>query len=352
MSAPEKKEIITLLQSLIAIPSFSKEEDKTCRLICDYLEGYCDEVQVKGNNVWAKNKYFQVGKPTILLNSHHDTVRPNQAYTRDPFKGDISDGKLFGLGSNDAGGCLVALMAAFLHFYDKKELRYNLVFLASAEEENSGDGGIRSVLNLLPDIDFAVVGEPTSMNLAIAEKGLLVLDCYAHGTPGHAAHSNKDNSIYKAIEAIDWIRNFRFPKISESLGEVKMTVTQIDAGKEHNVVPATCHFVVDIRVTEQYSNREVLNTVKENVAVEVKERSLRLNSSAIPVEHPIVQAGIKLGLKTYGSPTLSDQSNLSCPSLKIGPGDTLRSHAADEYIFVDEIERGVDLYIKLLNEIV
>ena len=352
MSAPEKKEIIALLQSLIAIPSFSKEEEKTCRLICDYLEGYCDEVQVKGNNVWAKNKYFQVGKPTILLNSHHDTVRPNQAYTRDPFKGDISDGKLFGLGSNDAGGCLVALMAAFLHFYDKKELRYNLVFLASAEEENSGDGGIRSVLNLLPDIDFAVVGEPTSMNLAIAEKGLLVLDCYAHGTPGHAAHSNKDNFIYKAMEAIDWIRNFRFPNISESLGEVKMTVTQIDAGKEHNVVPATCHFVVDIRVTEQYSNREVLNTVKENAAVEVKERSLRLNSSAIPVEHPIVQAGIKLGLKTYGSPTLSDQSNLSCPSLKIGPGDTLRSHAADEYIFVDEIERGVDLYIKLLNEIV
>jgi acetylornithine deacetylase len=352
MSTPEKKEIIALLQSLIAIPSFSKEEDKTCRLICDYLETHCDDVQVKGNNVWAKNKYFQVGKPTILLNSHHDTVRPNQAYTRDPFKGDISDGKLFGLGSNDAGGCLVALMAAFLHFYDKKELRYNLVFLASAEEENSGDGGIRSVLNLLPDIDFAVVGEPTSMNLAIAEKGLLVLDCYAHGTPGHAAHSNKDNSIYKAMEAIDWFRNFRFPKISESLGEVKMTVTQIDAGKEHNVVPATCHFVVDIRVTEQYSNREVLNTVKENVAVEVKERSLRLNSSAIPVEHPIVQAGIKLGLKTYGSPTLSDQSNLSCPSLKIGPGDTLRSHAADEYIFVDEIERGVDLYIKLLNEIV
>lgn len=352
MSAPEKKEIIALLQSLIAIPSFSKEEEKTCRLICDYLEGYCDEVQVKGNNVWVKNKYFREGKPTILLNSHHDTVRPNQAYTRDPFKGDISDGKLFGLGSNDAGGCLVALMAAFLHFYDKKELRYNLVFLASAEEENSGDGGIRSVLNLLPDIDFAVVGEPTSMNLAIAEKGLLVLDCYAHGTPGHAAHSNKDNSIYKAMEAIDWIRNFRFPKISESLGEVKMTVTQIDAGKEHNVVPATCHFVVDIRVTEQYSNREVLNTVKENAAVEVKERSLRLNSSAIPVEHPIVQAGIKLGLKTYGSPTLSDQSNLSCPSLKIGPGDTLRSHAADEYIFVDEIEMGVDLYIKLLNEIV
>ncbi len=352
MSASQNKEIIALLQSLIAIPSFSKEEDKTCLLICDYLEGYCDEVEVKGNNVWVKNKYFQEGKPTILLNSHHDTVRPNQAYTRDPFKGEIEGGKLFGLGSNDAGGCLVALMAAFLHFYDKKELRYNLVFLASAEEENSGDGGIRSVLNLLPDIDFAVVGEPTSMNLAIAEKGLLVLDCYAHGTAGHAAHSNNDNSIYKAMEAIDWFKNFRFPKISKSLGEVKMTVTQIDAGKEHNVVPATCHFVVDIRVTEQYSNREVLNTVKEKVAVEVKERSLRLNSSAIPVEYAIVQAGIKLGLDTYGSPTLSDQSNLSCPSLKLGPGDTLRSHAADEYIFVDEIERGVDLYIKLLNEIV
>lgn len=351
MIAQPKIEIIALLQALIAIPSFSKEEDKTRQLILDSLQSCCDDVQVSGNNVWVKNKYFKEGKPTILLNSHHDTVRPNQAYTRDPFKGEIIDGKLFGLGSNDAGGCLVALMAAFLHFYDKDGLKYNLVFLASAEEENSGDGGIRSVLKLLPPVNFALVGEPTSMNMAIAEKGLLVLDCYAHGTPGHAAHSNNDNSIYKAMAAIDWFRKFRFPKISESLGEIKMTITQIDAGKEHNVVPATCHFVVDIRVTEQYSNREVLEIVKNNVGVEVKERSLRLNSSFIPKDHPIVQAGIKLNLKAYGSPTLSDQSNLSSPSLKIGPGDTLRSHSADEFIFVDEIYQGLDLYIKLLNEI-
>jgi acetylornithine deacetylase len=255
------------------------------------------------------------------------------------------------LGSNDAGGSLVALIVTFLYFYERKDLKYNLLLLAVAEEESSGDLGIRSVISKLPEIDFAIVGEPTLLQLAIAEKGLLVLDCYAHGIAGHAAHNLGENSIYKAMEAIKWFETYKFPKISETLGEMKMTVTQIEAGHQHNVVPSTCHFVVDIRVTDKYSNPEVLEIVKKSIHVEVKERSLRLNSSAIPVDHPIVQAGIKLGRKVYGSPTLSDQSNLTCPSLKLGPGDSLRSHTADEFIYVQEIYNGIELYSKLLQEI-
>ncbi|MFD1314577.1 M20 family metallo-hydrolase [Namhaeicola litoreus] len=344
-------ESIEVLQKLIATQSFSGEEQFTAEILTHYLKAYCDEIHQKGNNIWVKNLYFDETKPTILLNSHHDTVKPNKGYTKNPFQPEILDGKLFGLGSNDAGGCLVSLVAAFLYFYKKENLAYNLVLLASAEEESSGENGIRSVLSDLPKIDFAIVGEPTSLHLAIAEKGLLVLDCYAHGTPGHAAHSKGDNSIYHAMDAIHWFKTYHFPEISETLGEVKMTVTQIEAGDQHNVVPSTCHFVVDIRVTDKYSNLEVLEKVKKAVKVEVKERSLRLNSSFIPKEHPIVQAGIKLGRETYGSPTLSDQSNLTCHSLKLGPGDSLRSHTADEYIYLKEIEDGITLYIQLLEEI-
>jgi len=345
------KESIALLQKLIATQSFSGEENLTAEILMNYLSTYCEKIHRKGNNIWVKNKHFDSSKPTILLNSHHDTVKPNKGYKKDPFQPEMLDGKLYGLGSNDAGGCLVSLIAAFLYFNDKRDLSYNLVLVASAEEESSGEKGIRSVLSDLPEIDFAIVGEPTSLNLAIAEKGLLVLDCYAHGTPGHAAHSKGDNSIYHAMEAINWFKGYHFPEISETLGEVKMTVTQIEAGDQHNVVPSTCHFVVDIRVTDKYSNLEVLEKVKSAVKVEVKERSLRLNSSFIPKEHPIVQAGIKLGRETYGSPTLSDQSNLTCHSLKLGPGDSLRSHTADEFIYIQEIEEGISLYIQLLEEI-
>jgi acetylornithine deacetylase len=223
--------------------------------------------------------------------------------------------------------------------------------LASAEEENSGDGGIRSIIPKLPLINFAIVGEPTLMHLAIAEKGLLVLDCYAHGEAGHAAHGLGDNSIYKAIEAITWFKDYKFPKVSDTLGDIKMTVTQIDSGNQHNVIPASCHFVVDIRVTDKYSNKEILEIVKKHVDIEVKERSLNLNSSAIAKDHPIVIAGIKLGREVYGSPTLSDQSNLSCPSLKLGPGDSYRSHTADEFIYVEEINEGIDIYVEMINEI-
>jgi len=346
------KEAILLLQAMIAKPSFSSEEDETALLIMQWFSTHDIKFESNNHNVWAKNRFFDASKPTILLNSHHDTVKPNKGYTRDPFHAEVIDGKLYGLGSNDAGGCLVSLLATFAHFYNHENLKYNLVIVASAEEESSGKNGLNSMLSIIPTIDVAIVGEPTLMQLAVAEKGLLVLDCYAHGKAGHAAHGLGDNAIYKAMEAMNWIQNYQFPKVSDTLGKVKMTVTQVNAGSQHNVIPAECHFVVDIRVTDAYSNQEVLDIVKENVAVEVKARSLRLNSSSIPATHELVKAGIALGRSTYGSPTLSDQSVLSCSSLKLGPGDSLRSHTADEFIYVKEIEEGIKIYVDLLNRVI
>ncbi|MEN8185641.1 MAG: M20 family metallo-hydrolase [Bacteroidota bacterium] len=346
------EEAIELLKKLIETQSFSGEEDKTALLLQSWFKQNDIPFERDNNNVWAKNKFFDESKPTILLNSHHDTVKPNKAYTKDPLKAEVIEDRLYGLGSNDAGGSLVSLLATFTHFYKKEDLKYNLIILASAEEENSGPKGIRTVLSLLPEIDFAIVGEPTLMELAIAEKGLLVLDCYAHGEAGHAAHGTGDNALYKAVEAINWFKDFKFSEISDTLGEIKMTVTQIEAGKQHNVVPAECHFVVDIRTTDQYSNKEVLEIIKESVNVEVKERSLRHNSSSISIDHPIVVAGKKFGRKTYGSPTMSDQTALTCPSLKLGPGDSFRSHTADEFIYINEVEEGIKIYIEILEEII
>lgn len=342
---------LELLKKLIQTPSFSGEEDQTCLIIQKWLQQFGVEFFTSGNNVWAKNKYFDDSKPTVLLNSHHDTVKPNTAYTRDPFKAEISDGKLFGLGSNDAGGPLVSLLGLFVYYYDHKDLKYNLVVAATAEEESSGPNGLNSLLKELPEIAFAIVGEPTEMQMAVAEKGLLVLDGYAPGKPGHAAHDNTDNAIYNALDDIQWIRNYYFPKVSETLGKVKMTVTQIDAGQQHNVVPGTCHFVVDIRVNDLYQNKEVFEFVDAHTKSKMVARSFNLNSSSIDVNHPIVRAGVKYGRETYGSPTLSDQSVLSCPSLKMGPGDSYRSHSADEFIYVAEIEEAIDLYIKMFSEI-
>jgi len=345
------EDAIMLLQNLISKQSFSSEEDETALLIMQWFSTHDIKFDSSNHNIWAKNKFFDDSKPTILLNSHHDTVKPNNGYTRDPFKPEIIADKLYGLGSNDAGGCLVSLLSLFTYYYNDDSLRYNLIIVASAEEESSGQNGLNSVLPLLPKIDFAIVGEPTLMQLAIAEKGLLVLDCYAHGKAGHAAHGLGDNAIYKAMEAMKWIKTFQFPKESETLGKVKMTVTQINAGSQHNVIPADCHFVVDVRVTDKYSNQEVLDIIIENIDVEIKPRSLRLNSSSISVEHPIVKAGVSMGREIYGSPTLSDQAVLSCPSLKLGPGDSLRSHTADEFIYVHEIEEGIQIYIDLLSKI-
>ena len=346
-----KDRALNLLMDLIKTPSFSKAEEKTGDLLEDFLQSEGVETSRENNNVWAYNDDFDENKPCILLNSHHDTVKPNKGYTRDPHKAEIIGDKLYGLGSNDAGGALVGLICTFLHFYRRKDLGYNLILLASAEEENSGELGIRSVVPKLPEIDFAIVGEPTQMNLAIAEKGLLVLDCYARGTAGHAAHVREDYAIYKAMKAIKWFETFKFEKISDTLDDTKMTVTQIEAGNQHNVVPSVCHFVVDVRVNDMYDNTEVVEIVQRNVDVEVVPRSVRLNSSSISREHPIVRAGERLGRKLYGSPTLSDQSNLSCPSLKIGPGDSSRSHTADEYLLVSELKEGIDLYIKLMESI-
>jgi acetylornithine deacetylase len=344
------QEAISLLEALIETPSFSTEEDKTALLIENWFNQNEIPFNRENNNVWAFNKYFDNTKPTLLLNSHHDTVRPNQAYTNDPFEAIVKDGKLFGLGSNDAGGCLVSLLATFTHFYAKENLPYNIVIIGSAEEENSGKNGLNSVLKYLPELDCAIVGEPTLMQLATAEKGLLVLDVKIKGTPSHAAHQNEDNAIYKTIPVMEWFKNYTFDKISEQLGPVKMTVTQINAGKQHNVVPSECDLVVDIRVNDCYSNPEILEAVKKHVNAEVIPRSMNLSSSSIPESHGLVQAGIALGRTTYGSPTLSDQSVLSCKSLKLGPGDTLRSHSADEFIYLNEIEEGIQLYIKILGD--
>lgn len=345
-------EAIELLKNLIETPSFSSEEDQTAILIENWFKTNNIPFERANNNVWAYNKYFDKNKPTLLLNSHHDTVKPNTAYTNDPFQAFVEEGKLFGLGSNDAGGALVSLLATFTHFYNNENLSHNIVIVASAEEESSGKDGLNSVLQHLPHLELAIVGEPTQMELAIAEKGLLVLDVNVKGTASHAAHINPDNSIYNTLKTIEWFRDYQFEKVSEVLGPVKMTVTQINAGKQHNVVPADTNLVVDVRVNDKYSNSEIYETIKQHVnsdKVNVIARSLNLNSSSIDKNHPLVQAGIALGRTTYGSPTLSDQSVLYCQSLKMGPGDSPRSHTANEFIYIHEIQEGIQIYINMLT---
>ena len=344
---------ISLLKNLIETQSFSKEEESTAKLI----EGWFIKAKIpfkrNKNNIWATNKYFNESKPTLLLNSHHDTVKPNSAYTKDPFKAVVEDGKLYGLGSNDAGGCLVSLIATFAHFYAQENLTYNLVVVASAEEENSGKHGLNSMLSIIPKIDVAIIGEPTLMNLAVAEKGLVVFDAVIEGTPSHAAHPNTSNSIYNTIEVLQWFKDFKFEKTSETLGDVKMTVTQINAGSQHNVVPAHVNLVIDVRVNDAYSNQEIASILQEKApCTKITPRSLRLNSSSIDLNHELVKAGISMKRKTYGSPTLSDQAVLSCQSVKLGPGDSTRSHSANEYIYVSEIEEGIAIYIELLNRVI
>ncbi len=344
---------ITLLKELIATPSFSKEEDQTAGLLCRFLGEKNIEHTRVGNNVFALNKHYDEQKPTILLNSHHDTVKPNPQYTKDPFSPVVEEGKLYGLGSNDAGGCLVSLIATFLHFYEKKELAYNIIIAATAEEEISGTGGIEYTLPYLPKIDCAIVGEPTQMQMAVAERGLMVLDCFSHGRAGHAARNEGENAIYKVLQDIEWFKNYQFDKVSELLGSSKMNVTVIETeNKAHNVVPAVCKFVVDTRINELYSFEEVIAIINANVQSEVKARSTRLRSTSIPIDHPLVKAGTALGRTYYGSPTTSDKALMPFPSLKMGPGDSARSHTADEYIYIDEISKGIELYIQLLNKIV
>jgi acetylornithine deacetylase len=346
------QQAVKLLQELISIPSFSKEENKTADTIQEFMNSYGITMHRKLNNLWAWNKHFDPAKPTILLNSHHDTVKPNSGYTRDPYDAKIEDGKLYGLGSNDAGGCLVSLIATFLYFYNKEDLKYNFCLATTAEEEISGVNGLELIIPELGQLDFGIVGEPTLMQLAIAERGLMVLDCTAHGKAGHAAREEGENAIYNALADIEWFRSFRFPKESEVFGPIKMSVTIINAGSQHNVVPASCVFTVDVRVTDAYRNEEVLEIIRQHVKCDVKPRSIRLKPSSIDKEHPIVQAGIALGRITYGSPTTSDQSLLDIQSIKVGPGDSARSHTADEFVYVDEIREGIELYVKMLERLV
>ncbi len=340
--------MINLLSELIRIPSFSREEKQACDFLEAWLKdnGFLDVHRI-GNNLWMESE-APSGKPMVLLNAHIDTVKPSEGYTRDPFSPIIEDGKLYGLGSNDDGGSLVALLEAYSVLSSGPQ-PYRLVFSATAEEEVCGKGGFDLLLTEVGKIDFGVIGEPTGMNMAVAEKGLMVLDCTARGRSGHAAREEGVNAIYEALKDIEWFRTYRFPKVSEFLGPVKMSVTMVSAGSQHNVVPDSCSFVVDVRPNGMYTNVELLGLIKDSVGCEVKERSTRIGSSHLPMDHPAVVRGLSLGLEPFGSPTTSNQALSPFPTLKIGPGDSARSHGPDEYILLDEISSGVETYIKLLD---
>ena len=343
---------VLLLKQLIATPSFSKEEQDTANIISSFFEQQGVQYQRVGNNIYAKNKHYNISKPTILLNSHHDTVLPNKGYTLNPFTPSEKEGKLFGLGSNDAGGCLVSLIATFLHFYHQENTAYNIVFVASAEEEISGVNGIELVLPKLGKIDFGIVGEPTQLEMAVAERGLMVIDCIAQGRAGHAAREEGENALYKAMEDINWIKNFKFEKVSALLGECRLSVTVIETdNKQHNVVPGQCKFVMDARINELYNFDEVQEIFKVHLKSSFQPRSTRMKSTSIALDHPLVKAGIQLGKGYYGSPTTSDKALMPFPTLKMGPGDSARSHTADEFIYLREIEEGINCYIQLIEQI-
>lgn len=341
-------EAITLLSSLIGIPSISREEEAVANFLQNYIEESGIMTGRSGNNIWCISPNFDLNKPTILLNSHIDTVKPVNGWRKHPFTAKTEDGKIYGLGSNDAGASVVSLFQAY-RYLSATEQAYNLIFLASCEEEVSGKNGIESVLPQLPPIALGIVGEPTEMHPAIAEKGLMVLDVQAHGKAGHAARNEGDNAIYKVLQDVQWFRDFQFEKTSSMLGPVKMSVTQINAGTQHNVIPDLCTFVVDIRSNECYSNEELYQEICSHVQSEVKARSFRLNSSHISADHPVVRRAVSMGRTPFGSPTLSDQALMKFPSLKMGPGNSSRSHTADEFILISEIEEAIRMYIELLD---
>lgn len=347
------QDAVALLKELIATPSFSKEENETAEIICAFFEKHGVTYKRVGNNVYAFNRHYDPAKPSVLLNSHHDTVKPNKGYTIDPFTPIEKEGKLFGLGSNDAGGCLVSLIATFLYFVDKEHLSHNVVFAASAEEEISGVNGIELVLPYLGHIDFGIVGEPTKLEMAVAERGLMVIDCVAPGRAGHAARNEGENALYNALDDINWIRNCTFDKVSDLLGPSRMTVTVIGTENvQHNVVPSTCKFVIDVRVNELYTFEEMLEMLRQNLKSSFKPRTTRMKSTSIALDHPLVKAGLELGKGYYGSPTTSDKALMPFPTLKIGPGDSARSHTADEFIYLSEIEDGINTYIQLVSKVV
>ncbi len=342
-------ESVSLLQKLIKTPSFSGQEVEATDIIQEYLASYSIKCQRNGNNLWCFNKFYNKSLPTILLNSHIDTVKPNEGYTYDPFCPEIFAGRLYGLGRYDAGGALLSLIATFLHFYYYQGLGFNICLAITAEEENSGENGIKSILPLLGQLELAIVGEPTLLQMAIAEKGNLVIDCICNGRSGHAAREEGENAIHKCLKDLEWFKTFKFMQKLESIDPVKMTITVIKAGMQHNIVPGKCEFTVDIRYDDTYSQEYILNTIRNTVSSEVVVRPGSLGASSVPPDHPIVKTGVAIGCKTYNSPTTSDQAWLTIPSVKIGPGDSARSHSSDEYIFLEEIKNGINLYIKLLD---
>ncbi|MBP5377017.1 MAG: M20 family metallo-hydrolase [Bacteroidaceae bacterium] len=353
---------VELLKELIETPSISRNEDKAADIMEAYMKANGLVTQRKGNNVWSLSKNFDANRPTILLNAHIDTVKPADGWQHDPYKATQEGDKLYGLGANDCGGGLVSLLMAFIGLIGSNGLdgkstasvlpinpnQPNYIFLASCEEEVSGKEGIESVLPMLPPISFAIVGEPTGMQPAIAEKGLMVIDATAHGRAGHAARNEGDNAIYHAMKDIEWLSKWQFPKQSPLLGPVKQTVTIVNAGTQHNVIPAECTFTIDVRSNEFYTNEEIFEFFKEHLTSELKARSFRLGSSHISEDHPFVKLCIEKGLKPFGSPTLSDQALMPFPSLKLGPGESARSHTADEFIKISEIDRAITLYLELL----
>lgn len=343
------EEAVQLLKDLIEIPSFSREENNTADRIKSFLEQKGVPVNRSGNNVWAFANGYNPNLPTVWLNSHHDTVKPNSGYTKDPHQAIVEDEKLYGLGSNDAGGPLVSLIASFCHFIGK-DLPFNLLLIASAEEEISGANGISSIISQLPEAELAIVGEPTQMRLAVAEKGLLVIDAKINGKAGHTAREEGINAIYLALDDLNTIKNFQFLKSSPFLGPTKVTATIIKAGQQHNVVPDLCEFTLDVRVTDAYTLQEALEELKSNLKAELTPRSMRLQSSNLPQGHLMYQIADQLGLEKFGSPTLSDQALIPWPSVKIGPGDSARSHSADEFIYLEEIKKGILGYISIINK--
>lgn len=345
-------EAVDLLKELIRTPSISGQEERTANLLREFIDSKGHGVDMVGHNVFARNECFDEQKPTILLCSHHDTVAPSTHYTMDPFSPIVKDGKLFGLGSNDAGGALVTLLSVFRHLDSLPDLPFNVVFAATAEEEISGKNGMELLFPHLPPLDFAVIGEPTSMNAAIAEKGLVVLDCHARGIAGHAARNSGVNAIHVAMQDIAWLNSFHFPKVSPYLGDVRATTTMIQGGSKHNVVPDSCHFVVDVRTTDAYSNEEIVALIRAHVQSEVTPRSLRLNPTALAIEHPFIAAAVQHGADVFGSPTLSDRALIpSVPSVKMSPGASERSHTADEYIYLDEIAQGITSFVKIFTQL-
>lgn len=348
-----KKELITeaiyLLKELIATPSISRDEKKAADIFENHLKSYGLTYERKDNNIWCLSPKWKDGKPTLLLNAHIDTVKPVPSWTRNPFEPTIENDILYGLGSNDCGGGLVTLLQVFRYFTEN-ESPYNIIYLASAEEEVSGANGISCVLPLLPKIDVAIVGEPTGMQPAVAEKGLMVIDMTSHGKSGHAARNEGVNAIYEMLDDLTWISNYKFKKESEFLGATKMTVTMINAGTQHNVIPDECKAVIDVRTNEYYQNEFLFEFLRKHLHSDVKARSVRLHSSHIDINHPLIQKCISMGKKPFGSPTLSDQALMPFPSFKMGPGESSRSHSADEFIRISEMERAIEEYIDLIGK--